>query len=243
MATKAAHRRLAKEYQAIVQNAPPYITAKPSEANMLEWHYLIDGPVDTPYEGGQFHGTLTFTSEYPFKPPAIRMITPNGRFQTNTRLCLSMSDYHPDTWNPAWSVSTILTGLLSFMTGDEPTTGSIVTSAETKKRCASESLAWNAKQNPRFAKQFPDLVEENLKRVAEREQRQKEAAIAKAKAEEEAKLKTAGIDLDKMDAEDRIRYLAAAKSNKLNYDASSQSHFVYYVLAIAVVLGFFKFVN
>lgn len=37
------------------------------------------------------------------------------RFKTNTRLCLSISDFHPDTWNPAWSVSTILTGLLSFM--------------------------------------------------------------------------------------------------------------------------------
>ena len=43
------------------------------------------------------------------------MITPNGRFQINTRLCLSISDFHPDTWNPAWSVATILTGLLSFM--------------------------------------------------------------------------------------------------------------------------------
>ena len=32
-----------------------------------------------------------------------------------SRLCLSISDFHPDTWNPAWSVSTILTGLLSFM--------------------------------------------------------------------------------------------------------------------------------
>jgi len=31
------------------------------------------------------------------------------------RLCLSISDFHPDTWNPAWSVSTILTGMLSFM--------------------------------------------------------------------------------------------------------------------------------
>ena len=26
-----------------------------------------------------------------------------------------MSDFRPKTWNPAWSVSTILTGLLSFM--------------------------------------------------------------------------------------------------------------------------------
>ena len=65
--------------------------------------------------GGYYHGKLVFPKEYPFKPPRIMMITPNGRFQTNTRLCLSISDFHPDTWNPAWSVSTILTGLLSFM--------------------------------------------------------------------------------------------------------------------------------
>ena len=37
-----------------------------------------------------------------------------GMMKTS-RLCLSISDFHPDTWNPAWSVSTILTGLLSFM--------------------------------------------------------------------------------------------------------------------------------
>ena len=28
------------------------------------------------------------------------MITPNGRFAVNTRLCVSMSDFHPETWNP-----------------------------------------------------------------------------------------------------------------------------------------------
>lgn len=33
--------------------------------------------------------------EYPFKPPAIMMLTPSGRFATGTRLCLSMSDFHP----------------------------------------------------------------------------------------------------------------------------------------------------
>lgn len=44
------------------------------------------------------------------------------------RLCLSITDFHPDTWNPAWSVSTILTGLLSFMVEKGPTLGSIETS-------------------------------------------------------------------------------------------------------------------
>ena len=58
----------------------------------------------------KFSFRLIFPAEFPFKPPSIYMTTPSGRFKTNTRLCLSISDYHPDTWNPAWSVSTILTG-------------------------------------------------------------------------------------------------------------------------------------
>lgn len=38
-----------------------------------------------------------------------------GRFKTNTRICLSMSDFHAELWNPGWNVETILIGLLSFM--------------------------------------------------------------------------------------------------------------------------------
>lgn len=37
MATKAAHKRLTREYQAIQANPPPYIVAHPTEANILEW--------------------------------------------------------------------------------------------------------------------------------------------------------------------------------------------------------------
>ena len=65
--------------------------------------------------GGYYHGKLVFPADFPFRPPSIYMITPSGRFQTNTRLCLSISDFHPDTWNPSWTVSTILMGLISFM--------------------------------------------------------------------------------------------------------------------------------
>ncbi len=104
---------------------PPFILARPLESNVLEWHYLIRGPPDSPYNGGEYHGKLIFPADYPFKPPAIKMLTPNGRFQVDFRLCLSMSDYHPNTWNPAWSISTILTGLLSFMVGSAIREGSV----------------------------------------------------------------------------------------------------------------------
>jgi len=32
--------------------------------------------------------------EYPFKPPHIIFLTPSGRFETNTKVCLSFSAYH-----------------------------------------------------------------------------------------------------------------------------------------------------
>lgn len=87
------------------------------------------------------------------------MFTPNGRFKTNKRLCLSISDFHPDTWNPAWSISTILTGLLSFMLENTPTLGSIESTLREKQKYARDSLEFNLK-NEIFCELFPDVVAE-----------------------------------------------------------------------------------
>ncbi|KAJ3176138.1 Ubiquitin-conjugating enzyme E2 6 [Geranomyces variabilis] len=161
MATKGAHKRLTKEYITIAKSPPDYIVAKPLESNILEWHYVIRGPPDSVYAGGEYHGKVIFPSDYPFKPPSIKMLTPNGRFQTDYKLCLSMSDYHPKTWNPAWSVSTILTGLLSFMLEDAPTTGSIKTTTAEKRVYAQKSHAVNL-ANARFKEVFPELCTPEL---------------------------------------------------------------------------------
>ena len=72
------------------------------------------------------------------------MHTPSGRFQPSTRLCLSISDFHPKSFNPAWGISTILIGLLSFMTGDEMTTGSISATEQERRWLASRSRWWNS---------------------------------------------------------------------------------------------------
>lgn len=144
MATKAAHKRLTREYATLAKNPPEYIHAAPSESNILEWHYLLSGPPDTPYTGGQYWGTLTFPPDYPFAPPAIRMHTPSGRFRCSERLCLSISDFHPKSFNPAWEVSTILLGVLSFMTSEEMTTGSVSASEGERRAFAARSRWWNS---------------------------------------------------------------------------------------------------
>lgn len=120
----ASSRRLMKEYKRLMTNGPPDISAHPLPNNLLEWHYAIR-MAKYPYEGGVYHGVLEFPPEYPLRPPAFRMLTPSGRFEVHTRLCLSMSDFHPESWNPAWSVETLLIGLQSFMYEESNAIGSI----------------------------------------------------------------------------------------------------------------------
>ncbi|KAF8325875.1 UBC-like protein [Cantharellus anzutake] len=162
MASKAASKRLSKEYVAMQTSPPPFVWAAPEEKNILTWHYLIRGPPDSPYAGGEYHGVLLFPSEYPFKPPGIKMFTPSGRFQPNKKICFSMSDFHPGSWNPAWSVATILTGLLSFMLSDEMTTGSVTSEDKDKRILAARSHEWNRKQRG-FVEMFPDYANEEMK--------------------------------------------------------------------------------
>ena len=85
------------------------------------------------------------------------LLTPNGRFETDRRLCLSMSDYHPESWNPSWSVETLLVGLQSFMYEESNAIGSI--SAYRAERERLGGCGWR----PPTAPLFP----ERLRRAAE----------------------------------------------------------------------------
>lgn len=145
----------------------PTITVAADESNILEVHYVIEGLEKTPYAGGFYHGKLVFPKNYPMKPPSVIMMTKNGRFQPNRRLCLSMSDFHPESWNHMWSVSTILTGLYSFMIESAPTLGSVESTKSQKEKLARLSLDYNVR-NPTFCKLFPEYVELHKERLAAR---------------------------------------------------------------------------
>lgn len=157
VAGSRAVQRLRREYTKLNEDPIPYVTARPIPADILEWHFVVRGPEKTPLEGGVYHGKLRFPQDFPFSPPSIYIMTPNGRFECNKRLCLSISDFHPETWNPSWSMASILTGLLSFMLDSAPTSGSLDTTDEQKQKLAKESLRFNLEDKV-FCELFPEIV-------------------------------------------------------------------------------------
>ena len=51
----------------------------------------------------------------PYKPTSSYVITPNGKFRTDTLLCLPTVGDRSDTRDSAWFVASILTDPLRFM--------------------------------------------------------------------------------------------------------------------------------
>lgn len=157
-ATPLALKRLKKELLMLRTNPEEGIYATYNERNILEWHFVIDGAPGTPYENGQYYGKLIFPPNYPHAPPSIMLHTKSGRFETGKRICTSMSDFHPESWSPSWTVVTILIGLRSFMVDDEP--GGVGGTRDTdrnRRKYATESRAANRK-NVDFVEYFPELT-------------------------------------------------------------------------------------
>ena len=110
-----AVKRLLREAREIAEAGPNVdYAAAPLEDNLMEWHFTIRGPPGTAFEGGRYHGRITLPPEYPFKPPSIALLNASGRISVGKKICLSVSAHHPEHWQPAWDIRTIITALIAF---------------------------------------------------------------------------------------------------------------------------------
>jgi ubiquitin-conjugating enzyme E2 J1 len=107
------------------------------------WHFTIRGPRETPFEGGVYHGLIHFPPRFPLQPPDIFFSTPNGRFAVDTAICLNVTSYHPEEWNPVWSVRAFLSSIIAFLPTDpEGALGAVQCDAATRRELAIQSREW-----------------------------------------------------------------------------------------------------
>lgn len=138
-----AVKRLMREAQELHEATEEYF-AQPLEDNLFEWHFTVRGPPESEFEGGVYHGRVILPPDYPMKPPSIILLTPNGRFETNKKICLSISGHHPESWQPSWSLRTALLAIIGFMpTHGSGAIGSLDYSAQERKQLAKKSQSWS----------------------------------------------------------------------------------------------------
>ncbi|XGW08138.1 hypothetical protein V3C99_010892 [Haemonchus contortus] len=184
--TKSAGvRRLMKEALELREPTEMYF-AQPLEDNLFEWHFTVRGPLDSDFDGGIYHGRILFPPEYPMKPPNVVILTPNGRFELNKKICLSISGYHPETWLPSWSIRTALLALIGFMpTAGAGALGSLEYPVAERRKLAKKSLEWKCKECGACMKDALKSLTEDAKKS--NEEAKKLATQLNFKNEEEKK--------------------------------------------------------
>jgi len=134
-------KRLMREWKELMANPVSGILAQPLDENLFEWHFTIKSVDATDFEGGRYHGKMSFPSEYPFKPPNVIMLTKSGRFETDKKICLNFSGFHPEQWQPSWTIQAMLVALRAFMeTPANGAIGGIEVNEEQRKKLAKESI-------------------------------------------------------------------------------------------------------
>ena len=115
-----ALRRITREMNEIKNTPTEGIVAAPiNEEDLFKWKAVIDGPADSPYEGGKIQVDITFPENYPFKPPRCKFLTkiyhPNICSQGS--ICL---DTLGSNWSPVLTLPKVLLSLSSLLVDPNP---------------------------------------------------------------------------------------------------------------------------
>ncbi|RMZ71344.1 ubiquitin-conjugating enzyme E2 N [Pyrenophora seminiperda CCB06] len=95
------------------------ISATPHDDNLRYFDVTIDGPSQSPYEGGVFKLELFLPDDYPMTPPKVRFLTKiyHPNIDRLGRICL---DVLKSNWSPALQIRTILLSIQALLGAPNP---------------------------------------------------------------------------------------------------------------------------
>ena len=97
----------------------------PLPDDLYRWHFTIKGITGTQYEGGLYNGYFEVPFDYPMSPPNIYFLNQSGRYETNKKICMSITSYHKEEWSPAWSMRTMVEAIIAHFVVEDKGIGSI----------------------------------------------------------------------------------------------------------------------
>ncbi|KAI9693328.1 MAG: Ubiquitin-conjugating enzyme 13 [Bathelium mastoideum] len=132
----ALPKRIVKETERLMAEPVPGISAVPHEDNLRYFDVTVEGPSQSPYEGGIFKLELFLPDDYPMTPPKIRFLTKiyHPNIDKLGRICLDVlksklasltrenvnRSHSIGNWSPALQIRTILLSIQALLGAPNP---------------------------------------------------------------------------------------------------------------------------
>lgn len=115
-----ALRRISKELEEMRRDPPALCSASPVGDDLFHWQASIQGPPESPYDGGVFFLSVHFPTDYPFKPPKIAFTTKvyHPNINSNGSICLDILGR--TQWSPALTIPKVLLSISSLLCAPNP---------------------------------------------------------------------------------------------------------------------------
>mmetsp|Transcript_16659 Transcript_16659/g.14570 ORF Transcript_16659/g.14570 Transcript_16659/m.14570 type:complete len:151 (+) Transcript_16659:37-489(+) len=116
-----SNARISKEFKDLSDDPIEGVSINTKEEDDITiWHASIEGPKDSPYEGGKFTVEVDFTDNYPFKSPKVHFVTkiyhPNIKGDTG-EICTAAIEKQ---WVPTLNAKFVIESLMSLMADPRP---------------------------------------------------------------------------------------------------------------------------
>ena len=112
--------RINKELQDLMSNPVQGCFVQLLADNLYNWRAVIDGPLNSCYQGGKFEINIVLPQNYPFRPPEVRFVTKVYHVnvkQADGSLC---ADIFQNSWAPTLNIRFVLESVITLLMEPAP---------------------------------------------------------------------------------------------------------------------------
>ena len=159
--------RMVVQYKKATKEPNQYVKfAMKSDTESYIWYILLSNfsGNDGEFEGGEYlvrmeaplprpssKDSTNSKPGFPYEPPHFYMLTHNGVYGVDKKVCISIGEFHADQYRPTLGMSGFADNLVSGLIGWRELGGGIEiknTTAEEKSELAKQSIASNYEKYP-----------------------------------------------------------------------------------------------